>query len=119
MQERPLSDAPVRIGCVGPQQDRRGVDRAARQDRPGGPDPDLLPGRASDVGRESLRFNALHDVTLTQNANDPRAVNELGLVVQRARNRSDEHRLLRVDRAAEPAVAEVEAAAHVAVNGRP
>ena len=79
----------------------------------------FCPVDASDVRRESLGFHALHDVTFAQNANDPRAMNELGLVVQRPGNRRDKHRLLGVDRATKPAVTEVQTTAHVAVNRGP
>ncbi len=119
VQESALPDEGVRIGGVRAQQDRRRVDRAAGQDGTRCAHRNLLPGCPSDVGGEGLRFDPSHDVALAQHVHDARAVHECRVVIEGFRNRRDEHGLLGVDRATKPAVAEVQAAPHVAVNRVP
>ncbi len=119
MQERAQADRGVRIGEFASHQQRGRADRARGADENARANPDAPRGGRGAVDIHRRAFERLDALAGAREAQRPGAGHERRAARERVRDRRHQHRLLRVGRAADAAIAEVQAALHVAPNRAP
>ena len=118
MQEGARAEQPVRVGCLRTQQQRRAVDRPGREHVVLRLHARARAARTQPGGIEPVDLEGLDAVADDREARGARAREQHRTGLERGREGGHQHRLLGVGRAAHAAVADVEAAAHVAPDPR-